>query len=100
MLAVLTSQTLLAPPHAGLLHATDSVTEVGRSAGLPAEQLMSKWGADEAYKRHETGDLDFTGYCAHLSEKLGIRSRFQLLRILRKCWSCSWLMYCSPRLTT
>ena len=33
---------------------------------------MSKWGADDAYKRHETGDLDFAGYCAHLSERLGI----------------------------
>ncbi|MFC0115262.1 hypothetical protein [Kibdelosporangium aridum] len=36
MLAVLIPQTSLVPPHAGLLHATDSVTEVGRSAGLPA----------------------------------------------------------------
>jgi putative hydrolase of the HAD superfamily len=43
-----------------------------RAAGLDAEQLMSRWGADEAYKRHETGDLDFAGYCAHLSGKLGI----------------------------
>src|SRR5580765_7470718 len=28
-----------------------------------------------------------------------IRSRFQLLRMVRKCSSCSLLMYCSPRLT-
>jgi putative hydrolase of the HAD superfamily len=43
-----------------------------RAAGLPVEQLMSRWGADDAYKRHETGDLDFDGYCAHLAAKLGI----------------------------
>lgn len=36
MLAVLTPQTSLVPPHAGSLPATDSFTELGRSAGLPA----------------------------------------------------------------
>src|SRR5580704_17584446 len=37
--------------------------------------------------------------CETVRSTSTIRSRFQLLRMLRKCSSCSLLMYCSPRLT-
>jgi putative hydrolase of the HAD superfamily len=43
-----------------------------RAAGVSPEQLMSRWRADDAYKRHETGDLDFPAYSAHLANGLGI----------------------------
>lgn len=43
-----------------------------RVAGVPAEQLMARWGVDDAYKRHEIGDLDFVSYAAHLQARLGI----------------------------
>src|SRR5690606_9661963 len=35
--------------------------------------------------------------CSTVRSTSCIRSRFQLLRIVRKCSSCSLLMYCSPR---
>src|SRR5262245_24794962 len=44
----------------------------GQAAGVRSEQRMNRWRADDAYKRHETGDLDFAGYRAHLSGGLGI----------------------------
>ena len=37
--------------------------------------------------------------CETVRSTSTMRSRFQLLRIVRKCSSCSLLMYCSPRLT-
>ena len=43
-----------------------------RAAGVTPEHVMSRWGADAEYRRHETGHLDFAGYTKHLQQRLGI----------------------------
>ncbi len=41
-------------------------------SGEPIESLTSRWVLDDAYKRHEVGELDFHDYAAHLGGLLGI----------------------------
>jgi putative hydrolase of the HAD superfamily len=41
-------------------------------SGEPIDALTSRWVLDDAYKRHEVGELDFHDYAAHLGGMLGI----------------------------
>jgi FMN phosphatase YigB (HAD superfamily) len=41
-------------------------------SGEPIDALTSRWVLDEAYKRHEVGELDFHEYAVHLGDLLGI----------------------------
>lgn len=43
-----------------------------QAGGVPPEQLMSRWGLDDAYKLHEIGAMDFATYAAHLGGRFGI----------------------------
>lgn len=45
----------------------------GERAGIDPARLAARWSADAAYAAHETGELDFDGYCAHLAATLDIR---------------------------
>lgn len=45
----------------------------GQRAGVDPARLAARWSADAAYAAHETGELDFDGYCAHLATILDIR---------------------------
>ena len=38
------------------------------AAGVPAERFYERWSMDAAYAAHETGDLTFEEYTAHLSQ--------------------------------
>jgi len=41
-------------------------------SGEPIDALTSRWVLDDAYKRHEVGELDFHDYAVHLGGMLGI----------------------------
>jgi len=41
-------------------------------SGESTDTLITRWVLDEAYRRHETGQLDFHDYAAHLSRMLDI----------------------------
>ena len=41
-------------------------------SGEPIDALTSRWVLDDAYKRHEVGELDFHDYAAHLAVMLDI----------------------------
>lgn len=41
-------------------------------SAAPIEQIREGFQQDEAYARHERGELDFCGYCDHLRERLGV----------------------------
>jgi FMN phosphatase YigB (HAD superfamily) len=44
----------------------------GQSAGIPADVLRSRFRLDEAYERHERGEIGATAYFAALRESLGL----------------------------
>jgi putative hydrolase of the HAD superfamily len=41
-------------------------------SGEPIDALRSRWVLDDAYKRHEVGELNFHDYAVHLGGMLGI----------------------------
>lgn len=43
-----------------------------KAAGVDEAVFYDHWRLDDAYKTHETGDLDFAGYTAHLSKTLNV----------------------------
>lgn len=43
------------------------------SSGVAPERFHSRWSMDEPYQRHETGDLNFRDYIAHLSDLFEVR---------------------------
>lgn len=43
-----------------------------QAAGAPMATLTARWRIDDAYKAHETGQIEFAEYAASLSALLGI----------------------------
>jgi FMN phosphatase YigB (HAD superfamily) len=43
-----------------------------QAAGTESSALISRWTLDDAYKRHETGQLSFDDYTRHLAERLEV----------------------------
>lgn len=44
-----------------------------RASGVAVAEFASRFGIDEAYRRHEVGAIEFAEYIEHLEARLGIR---------------------------
>jgi FMN phosphatase YigB (HAD superfamily) len=54
-----------------------SIAHWARHSHLPVHELKALWQPDDAYQRHETGELSDEGYFAYLKERLGLDCSLQ-----------------------
>lgn len=48
-----------------------------RHSALPRAELERRFGVDEAYERHERGEIDAAAYCEHLAARLELRATLE-----------------------